>query len=63
MQLSQEMIDRIARSGGDAFRKSGAGSAWEVVPELAELLLKKRRLEEMESKSSNYKIDFAEWSR
>ena len=51
LQLSQEMIDRIARRAVEMLSERVVQEiAWEVVPELAELLIK-RRLEEMESKS------------
>jgi len=51
VQLSQEMIDRIARRAVEMLSEKVVQEiAWEVVPELAELLIK-RRLEEMESKS------------
>jgi CheY-like chemotaxis protein len=50
LQLSQEMIDTIARRAVEMLSEKVVQEiAWEVVPELAELLIK-RRLEEKESK-------------
>ncbi len=51
LQLSQEMIDRIARRAVEMLSEKVVQEiAWEVMPELAELLIK-RRLEEMAAKS------------